>query len=550
MNNSSNLAGINVTSYIENEETTSYIILNYKTTDTLTHEKYLQIFDELKEENILINCKFEDNIWIISDKETSKKAKLKFQFEIRKDYNLKLKHFFLMKVGIQKLNPHSTVLQMRKLTSVIYDTNFFAAENISDFRDFLEVMDNVNIYYLFFIKDFLRFSEVENAIEYFKLLDGVPVKNNKNVRQLPCYESVLLFDYIMKDFQKRASIQEKIFYYPLIIWWTISTIIPLRPSEVYRLKRNCIFQKEGKYYIHIDRVKLRNRRKKRKNSIIIDFEIPYQIYELVQDYIFHINEIDESDFLFSYKVLCEISNRQAVSDRARMVAYDMAIIYRKFQKEIIEKKYGYHIVKLGEKKEEKDIEAPRMGDTRCLTIINMIMQGYNPLYIMQMAGHQSLNTQMSYYNHIETFTTAKTYVLAKMVKQNEYLKEQSLHNVSNQNMITKMKLGANFYDLPLVYQNKGRCTDKHFPHNCCIDDCIFCKYFIAEKNMSKDVLDSLYKRNQNEIMILKKELKLMLKDKLVKEPEIDMVSRRISGLINKNIIIASYQYKGELDGKQ
>ena len=36
----------------------------------------------------------------------------------------------------------------------------------------------------------------------------------------------------------------------------------------------------------------------------------------------------------------------------------------------------------------------------------------------------------------------------------------------------------------------------------------------------------------------------MLKDKLVKEPEIDMVSRKIFGLINKNIILASYQYKG------
>ena len=79
----------------------------------------------------------------------------------------------------------------------------------------------------------------------------------------------------------------------------------------------------------------------------------------------------------------------------------MNTIYNHFLKDVVEDIYGYHIVPLGQRKDDNDIEKIKLG--------------YNPLYIMELAGHTRLETQMGYYNHVETFATAKTNVLKNMI---------------------------------------------------------------------------------------------------------------------------------------
>lgn len=59
----------------------------------------------------------------------------------------------------------------------------------------------------------------------------------------------------------------------------------------------------------------------------------------------------------------------------------------------------------------------------------MMLQGVNPIYIAQLAGHHSLNIQMGYYSHLETFTTAKTYMLKQLMTKNSQIKKTVLRKM-------------------------------------------------------------------------------------------------------------------------
>ena len=127
--------------------------------------------------------------------------------------------------------------------------------------------------YLSAFGEFLAFIDAAGAKEYFEAVSSVPQIPAQKSRDLPCYQSILLFDYIINDFIQRTNIEEKARYYPVLIWWKISSVIPLRPGEVYQLPKNCIYEKNGKCYIHIERVKNKYKRKQYSSPVVKDFEI-------------------------------------------------------------------------------------------------------------------------------------------------------------------------------------------------------------------------------------------------------------------------------------
>jgi hypothetical protein len=71
-------------------------------------------------------------------------------------------------------------------------------------------------------------------------------------RDLPDLASILLFQYMMDDFWKDATNEERLFYYPLKLWWDITSIIPTRPMEFLLTPRDCIHQDaSGEWFITI-----------------------------------------------------------------------------------------------------------------------------------------------------------------------------------------------------------------------------------------------------------------------------------------------------------
>lgn len=536
--------GMSITDYMESDRQ-GYLLMHYKVVDNLPDEKYEEIFQNLKEERILINNSYGDVEWVLK-RNDGRKFHVRFDIGENRIWNDRLKHFALLKLDVQKADIHSTSVNIKRIMKELIKTDYLDVDLIPSYREKIGKYDRSKRMYLSAFGEFLTFIGGGNARAYLDVVGGVPQVHSVKPRNLPCYQSILLFDHIINDFIQRTNIEEKARYYPLLIWWKISSAIPLRPSEVYQLPKECIFEKNGKCYIHIERVKNKYKRKQFSSPTIKDFEIREDIYSMIRDYIDYTDKMvdDRTGYLFSIKMLKETAGlRPKDEDMERITHITMQTIYNHFKKEIIEQEYGYHVVSLGQRKDENDIEEVKMGDVRHLAIINLMMMGYNPLYIMELAGHHKLNTQMGYYNHVDTFATAKSHVLKEMMKKSENNLDFKEYG-SGDYVLQKQLLGANYYDLPLVFDGKGRCRSKNFPYDCVYTECVFCPYFIPDRNLSKEYYDALKNENEKDLEALQMEMKLLVQDS-IDNRELEKVGKKIGVTLNKKILINAYQHLRE-----
>lgn len=533
------LAGVTIKEYIEKNDN-EIITLNYNVTDKYTDEEYMIMFDLLVEEGIVKEGTYLDDRWVLM-KNDGYRVSLSFTISIKPSINRQLKNYILVKLVLQRIEVTTAKSQLIAIKNEIYNTHLLDIEYVNSYRNSISKRKFKD---LMAFKEFLLFIDTKEGKAFFSILDSIVVRNTHNSRQLPSYQSIILFDYIINDYIKNHNILEKAKYYPVLIWWKISSVIPLRPTEVYQLPKDCIYEKDDKFYIHIERIKKKFKRNLFVKPIINDFEIDKEIYYIIKDYIDYTNEFDDSNYLFSVNTLAKTANiKTKYDDVKRITTYSMRTIYYHFKKDIIEGVYNYRIVPKGEMKEENDIEVIQMGDIRHLTIINMMMMGYNPLYIMQMAGHQKLETQMGYYNHIETFATAKSHVLKQMIK-----KTRNVINISNYNagdfIIKKAMLGSKFYTLPEVFGGKGRCNSSNFPSDCIYKDCVFCPHFIPNENMNNDYYKLLRADVDKDLETLKMELRLLFQD-AIDNKEFELIGKQIGVTINKKILLDSFIIEGD-----
>lgn len=534
--------GINISQYIEDEKTNNYYILNQKVTNMYSDEEYQDMFVSLKNKNILLNEKYTDRIWIFIDK-IGYKRNIVFDLDLRPQMGEMLKKYTLVmfcKKMVEGITIQNKIFNIKR---ELFNTHYLDKDYYLSYVESIHIEDNR--YYDFL--EFLKFANLDGGAKYIELLDNMPIRPEKKPRDLPCYQSIILFDYIIDDFIKTHNIGEKIKYYPVLIWWKLSSIIPLRPGEVYQLPKNCIFEDNGKFYIHIERIKNKFKRRKLSKPIVKDFEIKQETYEIILNYISFIKEFDDGEFLFSTNVLqkCSFTTSRIGDNTSKLTHKLMETIYKHFLKEVVEDIYGYHIVPLGQRKNDNDIEKIKMGDVRHLAIINMMMLGYNPLYIMELAGHTKLETQMGYYNHVETFATAKTNVLKNMIMKNKELAPYSIDDASNNTpmngLIQRELLGSSYYSLPLVMNGKGRCKNSDAPIGCVSNGCLFCQYFIGEQNLSNESYEYQKKKLDNDMELYKMELSYLMRDRILDIMAFDEVGQKIGVTLNKKIVLDAYK---------
>ncbi len=105
--------------------------------------------------------------------------------------------------------------------------------------------------------------------------------------------------------------KELLLVYPLVIWWRLTTIIPMRSSEFSLIERNCLIVDEEnekeKYYIQLPRIKQNSKRVQIMDKVLIDEEM----YQLISHYIDLTNQFGKTETLISYRSImaAETSNR-------------------------------------------------------------------------------------------------------------------------------------------------------------------------------------------------------------------------------------------------
>ena len=152
---------------------------------------------------------------------------------------------------------------------------------------------------------------------------------------------------------------------------------------------------------------------------------------------------------------------------------------------------------------------------------------------------------MGYYSHLETITTAKSYILNQFMKGNNLLKRLSNDVNMGEKVIEKELLGADYFALPKVAKGQGRCSSKNIPYECNHKSCLFCKYFFPE-NVSEDLLTYYKEENDRNMAFVKKSLQSLIGQiDLRDDAELQQSALQLSVLLNQKIVLDSYQYKEE-----
>ncbi|WP_342534991.1 site-specific integrase [Lysinibacillus sp. FSL K6-1151] len=388
-------------------------------------------------------------------------------------------------------------------------SDFFSKSKLDFCNEFLMSNDDRKRWNLCIpILNLLDFLDNSSFDDYYKLLIQIKASINvENVsgqtRELPNVKDVLVISQIVDNFENNLEYKSDDYYvfFPIILWWKLTNIIPMRPSEFVSINKNALSIENGKFYISLPRIKIR--KNSRRIQIVNKIAIPEEIYTLIKDYLFATNNDNERNNLFSVK---GISKKLPVSSRYLDLNYEiMSRLLNRFYDSIVTVRYKAIF-------EEK----VRLNDTRHFAFINLMRQGYHPVEIARLGGHTSLQAQYHYQQHLDYWVEFETLQLLYSTSKSIFDNDGGEHYPINIDFI----LNKVVHPIEPTYKAKlelGYCTDPLML--CRTKDCINCPNwgidldeFNAKKNIIKKRLQELESNIDKALTSLKKLYEITLND--------------------------------------
>lgn len=306
-----------------------------------------------------------------------------------------------------------------------------------------------------------------------------------DIRKLPPSSDVLAFSWVLEDFWQNVKVgsSEYFKYFPIYLWWLLTNLIPLRPSEFCHIERNCLLKEGNNHYIRLPRKK----QKTWKRIQIIDkILIPQELYTLIEDYKSETEKFGHTVTLIHYPSIPSLPSKQKLNPYIFTRA-NLKHLIEAFYDNIVFQQYGYSFEQVKKKDIEK-VSIPdevdlkhtitqriKPGDTRHFAFLNLMRQGYHPVEIARLGGHATLNAQYHYHQHTEYWVD--TEILQLMLK---FTMQQSFTNErqdSTVNLFVDYEFKKRCIFRPANSDVKipveiGYCTDPY--QNCRVEDCLLC----------------------------------------------------------------------------
>lgn len=343
----------------------------------------------------------------------------------------------------------------------------------------------------------------------------------KNQRVLADFDTYFRFDDIMKDFWRSPlSNDERLFYYPLYLWWEITGVLPLRPREFLLTERKCLAKDiDGNYSLHLRRNQLKGSGRSISYKISDDYivetyNIPQTLGREIERYLTLTEEHGNTDLntLFVTDPHYMKWGQHKRSDSRYLTYVNMNTILRYFYRDIIAGKHKLHVLQETKNQHLADNEIGRihLGDTRHIALINIMQEGGTPVTAMLLAGHDNMITASHYYSNVENLIESKTYRMhRKMISgDNQY----HLDILSQQS--------RNGHGKPL--RDGGECVSPAYQSGK-IDDCLdstgangeigYCPTCKHYRNAGGyDASEDIYKRNlYNDCVLLTQAVEIIRK---------------------------------------
>ena len=509
-----------------------------------------------------IDGEFDDNQWILHW--LNGRAKLDFSFETNESINIALKCYSTILIHDKNMESQKIRGYVNKIKKILHMSNFLNPNNIDSVESYFSMVSDSHKFEVSkLLLSFIAFYGFDGADEYTEFFS----KHNKQkdgVRLLPDYRSILSFDYVLNHYMSSCDENERERFLPLLLWWDITRVIPMRPVDLTLLDIDCAFYDKNKnsYYIKIERSKAKSTPDNIYKIPLEDtLKITKDIYDLINEYKSLVSEDTDRTQLLSYKSyvkFLEVDRSYAKYNPSFCGTGELELLLDDFYYDVIVDKYNYIIT---DRKDKKDclksnvlsLDKIELGDTRHFAFCSLILQGLNPLTIAKIGGHSDLSTQMSYYGHLDNFIESNVYVLSEAIK----LKHDKIVNsvFDTNELIVKSKVRANYKAEREV--EGGRCFSKNFPNECICSDCIFCEQFILDLSKKtytdaklKEISNKLGNEIKNQIKLLKTLAIDTSKDtSLVEDTEqnstLKSASNELRRMVSQKANIDSYRLKKE-----
>ena len=280
-------------------------------------------------------------------------------------------------------------------------------------------------------------------------------------RQLAQFQSYFTFNDILKDYwEQQLPDEERLFYYPLYLWWQITAVVPLRPREFLLTQRDCLFEKNDKYYLTLRRNNLKGKEKGVSHKIAEDYylttyEIPDKLALTIQHYLDLTKGLASTklDTLFVTETHYKRWERRTGINNRFLTYTNLNTILKYFFNEVVSERYGYQVHYLNPPNRLKDNEINfiHIGDTRHIAMINLIAEGSSPVTAMLLAGHDNVMTSSHYFSNLSQFIECRSYQVYRKLTSS-----QTTYEISKTQR--KYTIGKAYVEL----NNKGRCYSPRY----------------------------------------------------------------------------------------
>lgn len=371
------------------------------TIDNELMEESRLTFEDYKRRGVIVEGEYEDQIWVLSDEV---RKRVSFSFAINEVHN--------------NLSDLSLDVDQAEILLRVYVTSLFGfslpsiQSALKCVRTFIGMgnipEDSGNRSSLIsFLQLCPTTPKVDALIEKVLLIQEKKAPEMEHKRSLCFYSSYVRFSDVINSFWETATREERLLYFPIWFWWAVTSIIPLRATEVVLTPRHCVKTEDGKYYLQLRRTKLKGSLQNTHYKIDKDYELcTYRVTaELAKEISWYINETEtiycnDIDTLFCKATQFALGKVAHESDSHYSYANLRSLLYR-FYEDVVKKRFA--ITRDPLNLSDNEIQLLKLGDARHVAMVSLILQGSSPIICRELARHSTVNMSAYYYSNLAHF---------------------------------------------------------------------------------------------------------------------------------------------------
>ena len=231
--------------------------------------------------------------------------------------------------------------------------------------------------------DFLSFlpGESTERDQFMEKLEIAPFSKYGHSRTLAPFGTYVTFEERLSALWADASTEQRVTLFPVYLWWKLTCILPLRPTEFLLTPDACLHLVDGRYVLTVRRTRL----KKGRRTVFYRIEQDYDCFDYV------IPSGLAEDILW-YK---QMKASHSPSSLDTLLLPPRAGTYFR---------YGYMRLLLRNTLTAMAMnpESIHLGDTRHLAMISLVLTGDTPSVCKALANHESVRMSAGYFANMGT----------------------------------------------------------------------------------------------------------------------------------------------------